>query len=44
MTGGMSWQADYNIVAPEKGDLVDIVGWVTIDNRPDELSRTPTSS
>ena len=33
ITGGMSWQADYNIVAPEKGDVVDIVGWVTIDNR-----------
>ena len=33
VTGGMSWQADYNIVAPEKGDLVDIVGWVTLDNR-----------
>jgi hypothetical protein len=32
VTGGMSWQADYNIVAPEKGDLVDIVGWVTMDN------------
>jgi len=33
VTGGMSWQADYNILAPEKGDLVDIVGWVTIDNQ-----------
>lgn len=33
VTGGMSWQADYNIVAPEKGDLVDVVGWVTMDNR-----------
>ena len=33
VTGGMSWKADYNIVAPEKGDLVDIVGWVTMDNR-----------
>jgi hypothetical protein len=33
VTGGMSWQADYNIVAPEKGDIVDIVGWVTMDNR-----------
>jgi hypothetical protein len=32
VTGGMSWQADYNIVAPEKGDLVEIVGWVTMDN------------
>ena len=29
----MSWQADYNIIAPEKGDVVDIVGWVTMDNR-----------
>ena len=33
VTGGMNWQADYNIVAPEKGDVVDVVGWVTIDNR-----------
>jgi len=33
VSSGMRWKADYNIVAPEKGDLVDIVGWVTIDNR-----------
>jgi hypothetical protein len=33
VTGGMTWQADYNIVAPEKGDLVDVVGWVTMDNQ-----------
>ncbi len=33
VTGGMSWQADYNIVAPEKGDVVDIIGWVTMDNQ-----------
>ena len=33
ITGGMNWQADYNIVAPEKGDLVDVVGWVTMDNQ-----------
>jgi hypothetical protein len=33
ITGGVTWQADYNIVAPEKGDLVDIVGWVTMDNQ-----------
>lgn len=32
VTEGMTWQADYNIVAPDKGDLVDIVGWVTMDN------------
>jgi hypothetical protein len=33
VTGGMNWQADYNILASEKGDVVDIVGWVTMDNR-----------
>jgi hypothetical protein len=33
VSGGMSWEADYNIVAPEKGDIVDIVGWVTMNNR-----------
>jgi hypothetical protein len=33
VTGGMSWQAAYNFVAPEKGDQVDIVGWVTVNNR-----------
>lgn len=32
LTGGMSWQAAYNLVAPEKGDQVDIVGWVTVSN------------
>lgn len=32
VTGGFTWQADYNVVAPEKGDLVDIVGWITMDN------------
>ena len=33
ITGGMSWQAAYNLVAPEKGDTLDLVGWVTIDNQ-----------
>ncbi|MCB1210279.1 MAG: hypothetical protein KDK97_13175 [Verrucomicrobiales bacterium] len=33
VTGGMSWEADYNIVSPEKGDLMDLTGWVTIDNQ-----------
>ncbi len=32
VTQGFSWQASYNIVAPEKGDLVDIVGWITMQN------------
>jgi hypothetical protein len=33
ITGGMSWQASYNLVAPEKGDVMDVIGWVTIDNQ-----------
>src|SRR5215210_3792824 len=33
VTGGMSWEADYNVVAPENSDLLDIVGWVTMDNQ-----------
>jgi hypothetical protein len=33
ITGGLSWEADYNIVAPEKGDAVDVIGWVTMDNQ-----------
>jgi hypothetical protein len=32
VTGGMNWQADYNVVAPPKGDILDVVGWVTMDN------------
>jgi hypothetical protein len=32
ITGGMSWQAAYNLIAPERGDQVDIVGWVTVNN------------
>ncbi|MBV6433970.1 MAG: hypothetical protein IANPNBLG_04204 [Bryobacteraceae bacterium] len=33
ISGGMSWKADYNLVAPEQGDTLDIVGWVTMDNQ-----------
>ena len=32
VTGGMTWSADYNLVAPEKGDAIDLVGWITMDN------------
>ncbi len=32
LTGGMSWEANYNAVAAEKGDSFDIVGWVTLEN------------
>jgi hypothetical protein len=31
-TGGFSWEADYNVLAPEKGDVADLIGWVTIKN------------
>lgn len=33
VTGGMRWEASYNLVAPETGDVVDLVGWVTLDNQ-----------
>ena len=33
ISGGMSWSADYNIVAPETGDTLELVGWVTLDNQ-----------
>ncbi|HTI99459.1 MAG TPA: hypothetical protein VL527_11305, partial [Dongiaceae bacterium] len=32
ITGGFTWEADYNLVAPEKGDLVDLIGWITLKN------------
>lgn len=32
VTGGFTWEADYNIVSPEKGATVDVVGWVTLKN------------
>ena len=28
----MSWNAAYNFIAPEKGDTLDLVGWVTFQN------------
>jgi len=39
VSGGMSWQSDYNLVISEKSDpksstnLVDLVGWITMNNR-----------
>jgi hypothetical protein len=33
VTGGMSWEADYNVIAPEDSDLIDVIGWVTMDNQ-----------
>ena len=33
VTGGMNWEADYNLVAPEKGNIIDLVGWITMNNQ-----------
>jgi hypothetical protein len=33
ITEGMTWEASYNVVAPEQSDLLEIVGWITIDNQ-----------
>jgi hypothetical protein len=33
ITGGMSWKADYSMLAAEKGDELNVIGWVTIDNQ-----------
>ena len=32
LTGGFDWSASYNLVSPEKGDRVDLVGWITMNN------------
>ena len=37
VTGGMSWQSDYNLVVSDnpkgKTDLLDMVGWITMHNQ-----------
>jgi hypothetical protein len=33
VTGGMNWNASYNVVAPPKGNELEMVGWVTLDNQ-----------
>lgn len=33
VTGGMSWEAAYNLISPENGDTLDLVGWISIDNQ-----------
>jgi hypothetical protein len=39
VTNGLSWHADYNIVAGEKSDVIDLVGWVTFDNQSGKTFR-----
>jgi hypothetical protein len=33
LSDGFSWEADYNLVSPEKGNDVDLAGWVTLNNQ-----------
>lgn len=33
LSQGFQWEADYNLVAPEKGDTVTLTGWVTLGNQ-----------
>jgi hypothetical protein len=37
ITGGFDWSASYNLVSPEKGDLVDLVGWITMNNNSGKI-------
>jgi hypothetical protein len=39
LTGGFNWSADYNLVAPEKGDRVDLIGWIVMDNESGKTFR-----
>ncbi len=32
ITAGLNWSASYNLVSPEKGNLVNLVGWITMNN------------
>lgn len=33
LSQGFRWEADYNFVAPEKGETATLTGWITVDNR-----------
>lgn len=33
VTGGLRWEAAYNLIAGEKEDTLEIVGWVTMENQ-----------
>lgn len=37
VTGGLSWEASYNLLAPEKGDVVDLIGWITVKNQSGKI-------
>jgi hypothetical protein len=33
VTSGFTWEASYNLVAPETGEVVDLIGWITMNNQ-----------
>ena len=33
VTGGMNWNASYNVIAPPKSNVLELVGWVTLVNQ-----------
>jgi hypothetical protein len=33
ITGGMSWKADYSMLAQDNSNRIDVIGWVTVDNQ-----------
>jgi hypothetical protein len=33
VSGGMNWQADYNVVSQQVADSLEMAGWVTMDNQ-----------
>ena len=33
VTSEMSWESDYNLILPERGNTLDLTGWITMDNR-----------
>ncbi len=33
ITGGMRWEADYSMLTQAKGEAIDVIGWVTMDNQ-----------
>src|SRR5712692_4320475 len=39
VTGGMNWNASYNVIAPPKGNELEMVGWVTLDNQSGKTFR-----
>jgi hypothetical protein len=39
VTGGMNWEASYNVIAPPKSNVLELVGWVTLDNQSGKTFR-----